>query len=273
MINVLLRQGVMQIADDSSGNAGASAAAYAARADMKADIFVPEHASPAKLAQIYSYGATVHTIPGPRENAKLAAIEQVGSGSVYASHAYHPAFLLGQESIAWELWEQLEGSVPDWYVVPVGQGVHLLGACLGFWHLRSAGLIERLPRMVGVQPSLLAPLHTAVEQSLDAIPAVEAARPSIAEGLAIAQPVRGKRLLQAIHETGGTTVAVREEAILAAQRDLGTEGLHVEPTSAAAFAALPAVLELADPGELIVVPLTGSGLKGAPTLIDHPGLD
>ncbi len=128
MINILAHQGVTHVADDSSGNAGASVAAYASRAGMQAHIFVPTYASPAKQAQIAVYGAKVRPIPGPRENAKLAALEAIKQGIVLASHAYHPGFLLGQQSVAWELWEQLEGRAPDWYVVPVGQGVHLLGS-------------------------------------------------------------------------------------------------------------------------------------------------
>lgn len=266
MINLLAHQGVTHVADDSSGNAGASVAAYAARAGMRAEIYVPAHASPDKQAQIAVYGAEVRPIPGPRQNAKRAALEAAGRGVVLASHAYHPAFLLGQQSVAWEVWEQLGRRAPDWYVVPVGQGVHLLGAWLGFRRLRSAGWIERLPRLAAVQARLLAPLCRALQQGLDTVPAVEPTTPSLAEGLAIAEPVRGRRLLQAIRETNGLCIAVEEEAIRTAQRELARHGFYVEPTSATAVAALPTVVEHAEPGETIVVPLTGSGLKGMPAL-------
>ena len=151
MINVLAQQGVTHVADDSSGNAGASVAAYAARAGMQADIFVPAYASPAKQAQIAIYGAVVHPIPGPRVNAKLAAFRAAEQGISLASHAYHPGFLIGQQSVAWETWEQLGRRAPDWYVVPVGQGLHLLGVWLGFRRLMAAGLVRHLPRLVAVQ--------------------------------------------------------------------------------------------------------------------------
>ena len=262
MLNILAHQGVTHIADDSSGNAGASVAAYAARAGMRAEIFVPAYASAAKQAQIAVYGAEVQPVPGPRQNAKLAALEAAGRGVVLASHAYHPGFLLGQQSLAWELWEQLGRRAPDWYIVPVGQGVHLLGIWLGFRRLRAAGLVDRLPRLVAVQARLLAPLCGAFEAGLDDVPGVEPATPSLAEGLAIAEPVRGRRLLQAIRETAGTCITVEEEAIQAAQRRLARYGFYVEPTSATAIAALPAVAEGMGAGELIVIPLTGSGLKG-----------
>lgn len=265
MINVLAHQGVNHVVDDSSGNAGASVAAYAARAGMRAEVFVPAHASPAKRAQIAVYGAEVRPIPGPRINAKLAAWDAVDHGAVYASHANHPGFLLGQQTAAWELWEQL-GHAPDWIVVPVGQGVHLLGYWLGFRRLRAAGLIDRLPRLVAVQPALLAPLCQALEAGLDTVPAVEPTLPSVAEGLALPLPLRGSRLLQAIRDTDGTCVAVEEDAILLSQQELAHRGLYVEPTSATALAALAAILPQIGPDDTVVVPLTGSGLKGSPNL-------
>ncbi len=266
MINILAHQGVTRVADDSSGNAGASVAAFAARAGMQAEVFVPAHASPAKQAQIAVYGAEVRPIAGPRVNAKLAAQGAAEQGLVYASHAYHPGFLLGQQSVAWEVWEQLGRRVPDWYVVPVGQGVHLLGVWLGFRRLRAAGLIDRLPRLVAVQAGRLAPLCQAFDAGLETVPEAEVTTPSIAEGLAIAQPVRGRRLLQALRETDGTCVSVEEEAILEAQRQLAHQGFYTEPTSATAVASLPVVSRIAKPDDIIVVPLTGSGLKGAPAL-------
>lgn len=274
MINVLAHQGVTHVADDSSGNAGASVAAYAARAGMRAEIFVPAYASPAKQAQIAVYGAEVRPIPGPRANAKLAAWEAAERGVVLASHAYHPGFLMGQQSVAWEVWEQLGRHAPDWFVVPVGQGLHLLGVWLGFRRLRAEGLVDRFPRFVAVQAATLAPLCRAFKAGLETVPAVEptdhslAEGPvlSVAEGLAIAQPARGRRLLQAVRDTDGTCIAVEDEATLAAQRQLARQGLYVEPTSATAVAALETVFRLAAPDETIVVPLTGSGLKGTPTL-------
>jgi threonine synthase len=264
MINVLAHQGVTCVVDDSSGNAGASVAAYAARAGMQAEIFVPAYASPAKQAQIAVYGAQVQPVPGVRANAKRAAQEAARNGAALASHAYHPGFLAGQQSVAWELWEQLGRRAPDWYVVPVGQGVHLLGVWLGFRRLRAAGLVERLPRLIAVQPTLLAPIHHALEAGLETVSPVEATTPSIAEGLAIAAPVRGRRILQAIRETGGTCITVEDKATLQAQRRLARRGLYVEPTSATVVAAVDVVLRQAGPDDTIVVPLTGSGLKGSP---------
>lgn len=264
MVNVLAHQGVRQVADDSSGNAGASVAAYAARAGMEAQIFVPAYASPAKRAQIAVYGAAVHPIPGVRAEAKRAALDALKDGLTLASHAYHPAFLAGQQTTAWELWEQLGRRAPDWYVVPVGQGLHLLGIWLGFRRLLAAGLVEHLPRLVAVQPTALAPVCGAFEAGLDHTPAAHPAGKSVAEGLAIAEPVRGRRILQALRETQGLCLAVEDTDTLQAQRTLAHLGFYVEPTSATVVAALTRLRTKVAPGETVVVPLTGAGLKGAP---------
>ncbi len=266
MMNILASQGVKSVAEDSSGNAGASVAAFAARAGIQAEVFVPAHASSAKQAQIGVYKAHLHLVPGPRMNAKQAAIDAVGRGVTYASHAYHPGFLLGQTSIAYEVWEQLGRRAPDWYIAPVGQGVHLLGAWLGFRRLQAAGLIDRAPHMVGVQAAYLAPLCKAYEAGLDIVPEVEPLGVSMAEGLAINPPARGRRLLQAVRSSGGTCVSVTEDAIGAAREQMAGLGFYIEPSSAVVWAALQQMNDMLQPGETIVLPLTGSGLKGAPEI-------
>ena len=266
MINTFAHQGVKRVIDDSSGNAGASVAAYAARAGMHADIYVPAHASASKQAQISVYGAQVHPIEGPRENAKLAAQAAAIKEGVYAAHSYHPGYLLGQQSAAWELWEQLGAEVPDWIVMPTAQGGNLLGYWLGFRRLRAAGLVNRLPRLVAVQSVLVDPLARAFNRGLEDVPAVEPTGKSLAEGIAITKPVRGRMLLRALRETDGLCLTVEEAEIREAQNWLAHQGIWVEPTSATAVAALRRVFVHAAPKDVIVVSLTGSGLKGKPAL-------
>lgn len=265
-INVLAGQHVETVVDDSSGNAGSSLAAYAAHAGLKADIYVPHYASENKKKQIAIYGATVNSIPGVRNDAKIAAMNSVGGKKVFASHAYHPAFLLGQESIAWEIWEQMGGKVPDWFIVPVGQGVHLLGAWMGFERLRKAGLIEKTPRIVGVQPKLLNPIVRAIETNASEVQEAVPAQPSLAEGLAIAKPVRWKRILEAIRSSGGTALDVSEDEIVEGQQQLAHLGLYAEPSSAVVWAALMKIRQNASPDDVFLLPLTGTGLKGAPKI-------
>lgn len=263
-INFLNASGIKDIVEDSSGNAGASLAAYAARAGLKAAIYAPESASPAKLAQIGFFGAALHKIPGPRSETTKAALQAVQQGAVYASHAYNPVYLLGQQSFAWEIWEQFGTKTPDAVVIPVGQGGLLLGAWLGFRRLMLAGLIEKLPKLFAVQPELLSPIHAAYSAGLSEILEVTPKGVSQAEGLAIIKPVRGKRILQALRESGGGALIVNENEIEAAWQSLALNGLFAEPTSAAAAAALPQVFKAVGQSAQVVVALTGSGLKSPP---------
>jgi threonine synthase len=225
---------------------------------------VPAYASPSKLAQISIYGVDVVPIDGPRSAAENAAQVCVGKDGIYASHAYNPAYLAGQMTAAWELWEQLHRQVPDWVISPVAQGGQFLGLWFGFKCLLDAGLIDRMPRLVAVQSARIAPLFNAWHQGLEEVKPIEASGPTVAEGVAISHPVRGTRLLQVIKDSNGMVVAIDENAILIAQQDLARHGYYIEPTSALAIAALNNIAEYFLRTDIIVVPLTGNGLKGKP---------
>lgn len=263
VINDMVARGVDQVVEDSSGNAGASVAAYAARAGIHARIFVPAHASPAKQAQIGVYGAELVPVPGPRIEATRAAEAAATAGAVYASHVWHPLTLIGMATTAWEVWEQLGGRSPDWFVTPVGQGTLLLGAWRGFQTLLAAGLIDRLPRLVAAQAERCAPLAAAMAAACEEAESVPS-QPTIAEGIAIVKPMRSRALLQALRESRGLTTIATEEQIGQAQARLAGGGIYVEPTSATAAAVLPQIEPHRSPGETIVVALTGSGLKSPP---------
>jgi threonine synthase len=268
LVTTLRAWGVIRAADDSSGNAGASFAAYAAHAGLAAEVFTPAHASAAKLAQIEIFGAKLNRIEGVREKATEALEEATRGGLVYASHAWSPYTLEGTKTIAYELWEQLSGrvggaaagaaedGVPDYFLCPVGQGSMLLGAYRGFKDLQAAGLIGRLPRIIAVQSVGCPPIVEAVHQGLDRSAPIEK-KPSVAEGIMLARPLRDREILRAVRETGGCALAVTDEETIAARRALARTGLFVEPTSAVVAAALR---KLDLPG-VIVAGLTGSGLK------------
>jgi threonine synthase len=145
LVSVLREMGIKRVVEDSSGNAGASLAAYAARAGIEAEIYVPAYASPNKIHQIAIYGATPVKVEGPRERAAQAVQEAAAKGTYYASHYYNPFTLEGLKTIAYEMWEQLGGRAPDNVILPVGQGTLLLGAYRGFKDLLTAGLIEAAP--------------------------------------------------------------------------------------------------------------------------------
>jgi len=258
LVSALRSWGIREVVEDSSGNAGASLAAYCAWAGIRCRLYVPAYASGPKLAQIRAYGAELVPIEGPREKAAHAA-QEAATKNYYASHAHHPLILEGMKTFAYELWEQLEHSVPDAIVFPTGQGTFLLGSYLGFCDLKRSGFIEKTPQLIAVQSKNCAPLWEAFQQGMDDVPAHSTSSNTIAEGIRIVRPARSPQILKAIRETQGEVLTVSDEEILHAQQLLAHHGLYVEPTSAVALAGL--LRWARRPKGTVVVPLTGSGLK------------
>ena len=252
LVSRMKELGVTECVEDSSGNAGAAIAAYCARSGIDCRIYVPEYASGGKLAQISSSGAEIIKIPGSRQDVARAASEGART-RYYASHCWNPYFLHGTKTFAFELWEQLDRRVPDALVLPVGHGTLLLGAELGFRELRRSGLVSRLPRLVAVQAANCAPLCTDD-------PAY-APQPTLAEGIAIAAPARGRQIREAVRTSGGRFIAVEESEIIEALRMMGRRGFILEPTAAAAVAGVMRYLREAPADELVVSAFTGHGLK------------
>jgi len=249
--------GIDRVVEDSSGNAGCAIAAYAAKAGIRCDILVPESTSPGKLAQILFYGATLTKVPGSREDTARAALAAAET-TYYASHSWNPFFFHGTKTFAYEVWEQLGFRAPDAVLLPAGNGTLLIGSFIGFRELKDAGRIGRIPRHIAVQAVNCAPLVRMFLEGRDAVPPVES-RETIAEGVAIAEPVRGREIVEIVRRTGGQVVAVDDAAVEEALLLLGRKGLYVEPTSAlpvAAYRKHPSVRT-----GLVVAPLTGHGLK------------
>jgi threonine synthase len=260
LVSALAEANVTEAFDDSSGNAGAAFAAYAARAGIKARVLVPGYASGPKRDQIAAYSAELVAIDGPRSAVTRAAEELADTGGVYASHATLPHVMTGSATIAYELFEQL-GGPPGGVITPVGQGTLLLGLALGFESLVASGRIKSLPKLVGVQAKTCAPIEAAFAQGVGEpikVPEGETA----AEGIRITNPYRGDEVLRAVNYSAGRMLSVPEQEIMPGRDALAAVGLYVEPTSAVVWAAIrPALAFLEDP---VVVVLTGSGLKYAP---------
>jgi len=259
LVTFLKSRGVTEAVEDSSGNAGASFAAYAARAGIRARVFVPESASGPKRRQIEAYGAELVPVVGPRSNAAEAVRKAADAGAVYASHAYLPFNLPGYATIADEIVAQV-GRVPSAVIIPAGQGGLLLGAWRGFEALNQARVQKEAPRMIGVQAEACNPLVTR-SQKLKACPEprrrVEGQ--TLAEGVRVTNPLRWEAVQKAVKESGGRWMAVEEKDILPGRDAMAQKGFYVEPTSAIVWRALEEILpDLPDP---VVIVLTGSGLK------------
>ena len=257
LISFLKQEGIKEFVEDSSGNAGASMAAYAAAAGMKAKILVPAYTQPSKVDQSKAFGAEVVLVPGERDDTSAAAINMADE-YFYASHNWHPMFVQGTKTIGYEIWEDLDFKVPDNIVMPVSEGSNLLGCYIAFSELLRAGEINHLPRLFAVQPENCAPLHHQLQGTRQ-----KQFLPTVAEGTAVRSPTRLDAMIDAINATDGGAVINSEAEIIAASKRLARAGILTEPSSAQAWSA---ARKLVDNGrisesERTVVILTGTGLK------------
>ncbi len=252
------------ISEDSSGNAGASIAAYAARAELKAKIFVPDTVSGPKLNQIRFYGADVTKIAGER-TAVTEEAQRPEKGKIYAGHVLHPLFRDGIRSLAYEIAEQLQWNTSVTVYVPVSAGTLLLGLLAGFRHMFESGVIQSLPRVVACQTEQVSPLYHRF-MNLDYKPPPRVT--SIADALVSIKPPLLDLMVNRLREADGEVVVTSESEVHNAFVRLARDGFFVEPSSAVAYAAYEkkAKTERTSVNEKVVVVLTGSGLKTAPQL-------
>ena len=256
--------GFRRLIADSSGNAGTSIAAYAARAGIAAEVFVPAGTSTNKVDQLRAYGAAVRQIAGSRQDTAEAAIDRVEtSGDFYASHVYNPLFHHGTKTFAYEVWEQMGGRVPGTVIVPTGNGTLLLGVAIGFTELVAAGCATHVPRLVAVQAENCAPVAAAWRGAASG-PGTWG--PTAAEGIAIPKPARLQQMIAAVRSSDGTFLTVGEEQIVGSRRALRARGIDVEPTAAATWGAWQAWPDAPATPRPVVIALSGAGLKSAPRL-------
>jgi len=269
MVTKAREVGVRRLVEDSSGNAGASIAAYCARAGIEASIYVPQSAPAAKKAQIAFYGAEVVPIGGTRDDVTEAAMGRCRlDGAYYGSHNWNPFFLEGTKTFAYEVAEQFDYNPPEHIVVPVGNGSLFLGSWRGFGELKELGLLERLPKMHVAQATGCMPIVDALERELERTEVIPTF-PTVAGGISIGRPSRGQMIVSAARSSGGSGAAAPDQDILRFQRDLATlEGIFCEPTSATAFAVLPRLLQQGAirSEDRVLVAVTGMGLKDTSVL-------
>lgn len=251
----LLEREIRNVVEDSSGNAGASLAGYAARCGIHARIYVPETASGPKRNQIEEYGAELVSVPGPRSAATGRVLEAAGMGMAYASHAYLPFGLAGIATIAYELAEQYPSGMGT-ILAPVGHGGLLLGLIKGFEALRNNGAISWMPEFVGVQADNCNPVHRQyLGETMDA----SAYSRTVAEGISVSVPIRGGEVIRGIRQHGGRIISINEREILPDREELCRKGIFVEPTSAIVWSGLKLIqAEITEPAILV---MSGSGLK------------
>jgi threonine synthase len=247
-------RGVQAVICASTGNTAASAAAYAARAGMRAIVLIPEgKVAAGKLAGAAAYGAQIIQVEGSFDDALSMVLEITRHAPIALVNSLNPYRLEGQKTAAFEICDALSAA-PDLFCLPVGNAGNITAYWMGFrqYHsLKATGL----PRLLGVQAEGAAPLvlgHVVEKPE------------TVATAIRIGRPARGEQALQAAEESGGRIIAVSDAAILAMQHNLASEGVWVEPASAAGLAGLAAEIaagRLDVRGQRVAAVCTGHGLK------------
>ena len=247
----------------STGNTAASAAAYASRAGLECVTVVPRgKIAPGKAFQLVLHGAKIVEVEGFFDDALRFVMELCSRRRVlYPLNSFNPWRLEGQKTIAYEIVAQLR-RVPDIVVVPVGNAGNISAIWKGFAELYRWGLIEELPRMVGVQAAGADPLVKTWKRGANNLVVVENPT-TIASAIRIGRPVNWFKALKAVRESRGLLVKVSDEEILEAQKMLARDGVGVEPASAASLAGYLKLREdrVIDRNEVVVLIATGHALK------------
>ncbi len=249
----------------TAGNAGGALAAYAARAGVEAYVFMPQDAPKVNQAEVQALGAHLTLVDGLiSDAARLAADLAQQHGWFDVSTFKEPYRVEGKKTMGLEIAEAFGWDLPDVIIYPTGGGTGLVGMWKAFNELEALGWIgPKRPRLVSVQAEGCAPIVRAFHAGADRATPWENAH-TLASGLRVPVAFADRLILRALRQTQGTAVAVSDEEILSAQRDLARlEGIFAAPEGAATLAALRRLLEQhwLSPEDRVVLFNTGSGLK------------
>jgi threonine synthase len=237
-VSAAVHEGAPGITVASSGNHGAAAAAYAARAGLPCVLFITEGTEPHLLRMVSAYGAAVVPLPRPMRKVLMRElVHRAGyhpASSITETHTGHPFGPEGYKTIAYELYRQLDGRVPAAVFVPTAYAELLYGVWLGFKELRRVGKAGSLPQMIACEPAAGAPLRAALAAGRPVVQVDES--PTAAYSIVVgANSYRG---VLAVQESEGDALALTDEEILSAQTALGRQGLWAEFSGAASLASL-----------------------------------
>jgi threonine synthase len=262
-VSSAVNTGYKVVAAASTGNTAASAAAYASRAGLRIYLVLPKgKVALGKLAQSILYGATILEVNGSFDIAMASVMRLYKDlGIVYPLNSFNPWRLEGQKTIAYEIAEEI--GEPDNVIVPVGNAGNIYAIWKGFTELQEAGVISKIPRMIGIQAEGAAPIAKAIEKGLNEPEFFENPE-TIATAIRIGKPVNWKKAIKAMRSSKGTALSVSDQEIIDAQKKLAREeGIGTEPASAAALAGYEKAINegIVDKDQKNVLILTGHALK------------
>lgn len=258
-------QGAAVVATASTGNAAAALAGMSAAMDQPCVIFVPASAPPAKIAQLLAFGATVFAVQGTYDQAFEMCLDACRRMGWYNRNTgYNPFMAEGKKTAAFELCEQLGWKAPDALFVSVGDGCIIAGIHKGLRDAVALGLIDKMPRLYGIQAAGSDFLTQCFEKNEDPLTKAPINAVTVADSIAAGLPRDRVKAFAAVKETGGEFVRVSDEEILTAIPELARlSGVFAEPAAATAWAGVKvaAAKKLVGSNETVAVMITGSGLK------------
>jgi len=270
-ITKAMELGVNAVGCASTGNTSASLAAYAARAGLKCIVLLPSgKVALGKLAQAMFHGADVISVKGNFDEALEAVTALALEGKLYLLNSVNPYRLEGQKTIGYEIIDDLGWQSPERIILPVGNAGNISAIWKGIKEFNRAGFMEDLPMMTGIQAEGAAPIVRAIREGKEEIVPFEHPE-TVATAIRIGAPVSALKAIRAINESDGYAETVTDEEILSAQKLLArTEGIGVEPASAASIAGLIKLVDngVVDKNEKIVCIVTGHLLKDPNTAIN-----
>ena len=259
----------------STGNTAASLAAYAARANLKCVVLLPEgQVSAAKLAQSMDYGATILEVAGNFDDCMRLTQELADVEWIYIANSVNPFRIEGQKTVAYELMMQRDWQVPDHVVVPGGNMGNSSALGKGFAEMKRMGLIDHVPKLSIVQAEGAAPLAQLFSKlgQANSAPEIETVSnpKTLATAIKIGAPISWKKALRAVLQSGGNVISVTEQELADAKAMIGREGIGCEPASAATVAGIKKLTAAGKIGknEAVVAVLTGNVLKD-PDYVAH----
>jgi len=263
--------GIKAVGTVSTGNMASSTAAYGARAGLKTFIFLKDGTPAEKVLSTGMHGAHLFLVRGDYGRLFRQSLELGEKLGIYFANSVDPFRIEGYKAASLEMYLQLDRRPPQFVLVPVSSGGHLIGLMRGFMDLIKDGLIEGMPVFVGIQAAGCSPLARAFTRNQETWRPFKNAH-TVAHAISNPSPPGGRLALKFIRENGGLLLAVSEAEILKSQRELALlEGIFCDPASATTLAGLKKLskLKLVRPRDSAVLVITGSGLKSMETLSEH----
>ncbi|HMD71352.1 MAG TPA: threonine synthase [Bryobacteraceae bacterium] len=264
-VSMCVELGIRKVAIPSAGNAASAMAAYAAAAGIEAHIFMPRDVPQANYLECMAYGAHVTLVDGLISDCgRMVAERGPAEGWFDVSTLKEPYRIEGKKTMGYEVAEQMDWELPDAIFYPTGGGVGLIGMWKAFEEMEKLGWIGgRRPKMIAVQAEGCQPVVRAFEENEPRSRFYENAQ-TVAAGLRVPKPLGDFLVLQAVRQSGGTAIAVSDDALMeAGVRLAAEEGIYAAPEGAACVAALEKLLAsgFLKSTDRIVLYNTGSGLK------------